>query len=452
MNADKGLCGRSYSFLGWGSKRMPIGRRLVKVMLLGMVLCLSTSAVGLWYAYWYVTDSETAARVIREHAVRYFQHAILKPGRVRVRPLVGQMVLHQIQLMQRIDGVVHETLQIPWLNVRLNPRKLFHGCLEAREIVISQPTLRLRQRRNGTWNVQDLLADPWPGPWIETPPILIRNATLEVIPYEPLATDGASTHSSTVAPGALDPSVISLANANLPAQTVTPVRASKVMLGRSPVVLRDVALKIESNGGPARIRFEGSARGDVFDRLAINGSIDFDTGRITLNGELLGLTLSETLRRRIPREGQAGFRALALNGGVVDLELSRFSYDPTATSADLLHYQVQARLRDGVWECPKLPFFINDLSAQLTVEDGVMTIKHAQGTNGGTTLGIKGTVGLDDVGQSPINLCIDATARELDQRLRARTPLEYDELWDVFRPRGQVNAEVRVAPHYPRAG
>ena len=51
-------------------------------------------------------------------------------------------------------------------------------------MVVSQPTLRLRRRRDGSWNLEGLLADPWPGPWIETPPITIQNATLELIPDE----------------------------------------------------------------------------------------------------------------------------------------------------------------------------------------------------------------------------------------------------------------------------
>ena len=77
-----------------------------------------------------------------------------------------------------------EVLQIPWLNIRINTQKLAKGRLEAREVVVSQPTLRLRRRRDGTWNLDGLLADPWPGPWIETPPITIQNATLELIPDE----------------------------------------------------------------------------------------------------------------------------------------------------------------------------------------------------------------------------------------------------------------------------
>ena len=70
------------------------------------------------------------------------------------------------------------------MNIRINTRKLAKGHLEAREVEVSQPTLRLRRRPDGTWNLDGLLADPWPGPWIETPPITIQNATLELIPDE----------------------------------------------------------------------------------------------------------------------------------------------------------------------------------------------------------------------------------------------------------------------------
>ena len=57
-------------------------------------------------------------------------------------------------------------------------------------------------------------------------------------------------------------------------------------------------------GGPEHLEFEGTARGDAFERLRLKGTIDLITGSITLEGELSGLTLSETLRRRVPREAR----------------------------------------------------------------------------------------------------------------------------------------------------
>ena len=171
---------------------MRIGRRVVKVFIWGLLLVVSISAGGLWFAYWYMTDSETAAKLIREHAVRYFPTASLEPGRVRIRPFAGEVVVRDLKLRQSIDGSFLETLRIPWLHVRIDQQKLAKGHLEAREVVVVQPTLRLRRRRDGTWNLQGLLADPWPVPWIDTPPILIRDATLELIPEDELAAPAAA--------------------------------------------------------------------------------------------------------------------------------------------------------------------------------------------------------------------------------------------------------------------
>ena len=91
----------------------------------------------------------------------------------------------------------------------------------------------------------------------------------------------------------------------------------------------------------------------LFEKLRAQGNGRPGQGTVTLEGELARLTLSETLRRRIPREAVPTVKALALNSGVVDIELKRFRYDPTAAPGSRLSYQALARLREGVWECPK---------------------------------------------------------------------------------------------------
>ena len=166
---------------------MRIGRRVLRVFVWGLLLCVSTLVGGLWFAYWYLTDGETVARLIREHAVKYFPGSNLDPGTVRVSLSGGKVVFRQLRLMQRIDDGPFEVVRIPWLNIRINNQKLAKGKFEAREVEVSQPTLRLRRRRDGTWNLDGLLADPWPGPWIQTPPITIQNGTLELIPDEETA-------------------------------------------------------------------------------------------------------------------------------------------------------------------------------------------------------------------------------------------------------------------------
>ncbi len=159
-------------------------------------MCLSILGGGLGYAYWCMTDGEWVAQLIRECAVAYFPGSTLEPGRVRVSLYGGELVFRELKMIQKIENAPFEVLRIPWLNVRINTKKLAKGRLEVRDVVVSQPTLRLRRRRDGTWNLDGLLADPWPGPWIETPPITIQNATLELIPDEEPATGGSTPEAS----------------------------------------------------------------------------------------------------------------------------------------------------------------------------------------------------------------------------------------------------------------
>jgi hypothetical protein len=428
---------------------MCIGRRVVKALLWVFILCLSIMGGGLFFAYSYITDSETAAKLIREQAVRYFPTATLEPGRVRVRPFAGEVVIRDLKLRQPIDSSFLEVLRIPWLHVQIDARKLADGQLEAREIVLVQPTLRLRRRRNGTWNLEGLIADPWPVPWISTPPIVIRDATLELIPEEEPASSSGTPAPSLSRAGNPSPSSTSNQPVAAPAasQIPLPLAPARATSGnsRGAAILRDVALKIEEVGaGSSVLRFDGSARGDVFDRLALNGTIDLNTGSITLGGQLSGLNLSESLRRRIPREAQPFVTALALNSGLVDLELHQFRYNPAALAQSRLRYQAVARLREGVWECPHLPFPIDNLSALVTAEDGVLTLSHVQGTNGQTTLRAEGIIALQEPKHMPMDLRVELSDLPLDARLRKWTPTEHDELWDVFKPRGRVDAVLQV--------
>ena len=110
-------------------------------------------------------------------------------------------------------------------------------------------------------------------------------------------------------------------------------------------------------------------------------------------------------------------------------------------------YNMVARLREGVWECPLLPFTVNDLSAVVNVENRVMTIKHARGTNGNTTLSAAGVIVLDGPNKSAVDLHVQLDDLELDDdRLRKKTPAEYKDLWDLFKPQGRVDSPSHVTP------
>jgi hypothetical protein len=404
---------------------MRLARRLAKLVLWAVALLVLLAAGAVWFAYAVVTDGETAARLIRAQAARFLPRAALELGRVNISLAHAELTINHIFVKQRIDGQPFLAARIPWLSVRMDAHELLGGRFEPREVVVSHPTLRLCRRSNGTWNLQGLLASPWPAGVIQgVPPIVINNGTVELIPREEL--EAASP--TGAAPGAA---------ASKSAQPSLSASEGGI------AVLRDVSLRVEPLKD-GRFRLDGSARGDLFEKLRLQGFIDPASGDATLSGELAGLTLSENLQRRMPAELRPAYRRLGLTRGEVDVELSRLAFRPSAPPCKRFAYDMQVRVEGGVWECPSLPFPISELKAALALADDTLTIKHASGVNGSTILRGEGAVGLSAEGAGPLDLRLDLIQLKLDHRLRERTPAQFAELWEVFRPEGMVDASIRL--------
>ena len=408
---------------------MRFGRRVLKFLVWGLVLTVTLTAAGCWLAYAFVTDSDTLTRLIQAELVPFLPNATVQIGRVEPHPIEGKVVVRHVYIRQTIDGRPFTTLEIPWLQVRFNPAQLLHRSwsgmskpIEFSGVDVAHPILRLRRRKSGPWNVQDLLADPLPVAVIENPPpVVILNGTIELVTEEaePAADPGD---------GAAPPK----AQAR---EIFTPL-------------LRDVSLNVKADAA-ARLAFDGSAKGDMFNRIAVEGAVDPASGGAHATGGLFGLTLSDALRRRLPAEFLPSFDAMALKSGEIDVDLKKLAYRPGAAAGSRLSYEVQALLHNGVCECPNLPFPINRLSAQVGVKDGVLTIAHAEGFNGSTTVRAKGTMAVGDPETAPLDLRVDVFGLELDQRVKKRTPPEFLELWDVFKPSGRVDALVHLLRNQP---
>lgn len=360
-----------------------------------LLLAIAAGTAGLVYKY--MNDSDTLSGLIRAEAPRYLPKARLELGKVRLGLVNGEVNLTQVHVRQAIDGASWLTLRIPWLQIQHDPRALLKRRFVPRKVVVAQPTLRLCRRGDGTWNIQDLLADPWPGPPMKgTPSVVIQNGTVELA-------DAASQ--------------------------------------KPAAILRDVAVEIEP-AGPDRLTFVGSAKGDAFERLSLQGTIDRVSGKVTLGGDLGKLALSETLRARLPAEFRPATARLGLVSGEVDLS-GKVVYDPSASPK--VRYEGSARVRSGDLNCPKLPFPINELSASVSVRDGVVTIERAEGFNGPTKVRVKGgRVALGDPARAPFDLSLEVTDLELDRRLRDKTPPEFAELWRDYSPSGRVSAAINL--------
>ncbi|MEJ7638893.1 MAG: hypothetical protein WKF75_13215 [Singulisphaera sp.] len=134
-----------------------------KVLLWTLALLVAVVVGGVWFAYAYATDSRTLAALVRAQAPRYLPGTHLDVGRVHVNwPFGGEVNLSQVAVRQTIDGASFQALRIPWLRIRHDARAMLKGKFEPREVVVSHPTLRLCRRRDGTWNLQGLLAHRGP--------------------------------------------------------------------------------------------------------------------------------------------------------------------------------------------------------------------------------------------------------------------------------------------------
>lgn len=380
--------------------------RIRKYLLWGFLFVASTLAGALAFAYSYITDSETLAALIREESPRYLPTSTVQVERVQLRPLVGDVEMRGASVYQRIDGKNVMTLHIPWMQVRSDLRAVFSGKVIPREVAVAQPRLRLVRRKDGTWNIQGLLADPFP-------------------------------------------------QTNLPKPIVT-ISGGAVELDDGKEVLNRVTLRIEpiSDGS---YKFEGAGRGTSFERVAIAGTFHPKTGRLVLTqGDLTGLAISESLRNRLPESLQEPLKTLGLERGEVDVSVARLTRDPKARNP--LDYDVRLTLREGVWKHPEMPFPLTGLSASASINPKTIRVDHAEGHDGKTIVHVENaTLSALDPANGPLDATVRVENLELDERLRAKTPGKLKKLWEEYAPPGRPNAgqargtvrATRVTPGAP---
>jgi len=391
---------------------MAIFRRLRKICVWAVSLALAVASGGAIAAYYYVTDSETLRDLIHREAPRFLPGCRVDVIRPRVRPFAGEVTLTHLSVRESDAAGGAPIARVPFVQVRYNPWAMTKGRFEPREVRIARPTLRLARRADGTWNLQGLLADPWPGPrGAALPPIKVEDGTVE------LADEGKKE-------------------------------------GPPLAILREVAIDIPAaTAAGSPVAFELSAKGDLFDRVHVEGTFDPSTGRVALaKGVLIRLNLSRSLQGRLPAAATSALDQVGLTAGEVDAELAMLSFDPSASPR--LHYDATARLTRGHWKCPRLPFPISDVSVEVAARDGRPVAVTAGGSDGATSFSLAGKFDLDDPAGGPFEVRLGADELPLDNRLRGWTPPRFLELWELYFPEvgrsrsasaGRVNAVVRAS-------
>lgn len=378
--------------------------RLRRLILWSIISVLAMLAGALGFAYTYITDSDTIVEIINAKLPEFLPRAQLRVDRAQLRPLIGQLDFAQTTLMQEVDGSPFPTARVPWLQFRCDLDQLWKGKFVPREIMIAQPALRLVQRRDGTWNIEGLLADPFPEAPDFRPIVRISRGMIELV----------ENHRPT-----------------------TMLHHLELTLEPDPV--RDV------------YHFSGTAQGDLFERLVVEGSIDPRTGKLCLErGEITRLNLSESLVRRLPDSWQVPWRELGISAGLLDVRVDEFTCSRTAPA--LTNLRLSLSLLGATWSGKHLPLPLSDVTASARIDRGLLTIGWLEGRYGRTRIRID-RAALDLTSPAPLDGPLSAqislTDLELDGKLKSRLPEPLQAAWEELAQPGRdglgrVTVQARV--------
>ena len=145
---------------------MRIGRRVAKVLILGPG-ALPVDPRRRALVRLHLRDRQRdAGRWIRQYAVRYLPGLGARPGPRPAWRLVDELTLHDTRIIQQVDGgavpdAPHPLAEGPGEHPEAAPRRVRRA--RGRRGAAGAAAL---PAPDGTWNLQGLLADPWPGPWL----------------------------------------------------------------------------------------------------------------------------------------------------------------------------------------------------------------------------------------------------------------------------------------------
>ncbi len=398
-------------------RRRRLLRWAITLLILGLV------GGGVW-AYRLLTDSDRLIALIQKGTPRYFPSAQLLLDRVKLSPFGGAVEIERARIRQpeqRHDRTMpswESTLEVAWLKIKQQRKALLHGRFQPVEVFIGQPRLVLRRRADATWNWQSLLAQPWPDP----PPQSLPRVVL---------------HDGTV-------------------------RWSDLATSIGGVLLRDVELGLEPENLPdGRRRFrivKAEARGDLFERLDLHGWFDPESKAFRIQGKVIGFQISDTLADRLPPELAHWIETTGLSSGQLDITLDHITnIDPTSNPASPAlepadwDYLVRVRVRKGRLETSngRLPFPIDDITATLVIQPGLVEVLAMEGTHGRTRIrNLTGVFDPQTMDQGACHLDVEVQDLQIDEALIAWAPDDLTQLAVSNGLGGRLDLHARIE-HQP---
>ena len=188
-----------------------------------------------------------------------------------------------------------------------------------------------------------------------------------------------------------------------------------------------------------RLRLEGSLDNTHLESVAFQGFIEPDTQSLVLDGQVLGLEISEELTKRIP--SQLATKIDAIQHLQLDSNFDfhveyfpRFNQSPKFT--------IKGAIVSGQWSEPALPAPVTAVRGTFVIDQSgvqIGPIKAKVGT-GTLTLHQLNRTGWQE--NAPTHLKIDASHIRLQRDIVELLPEKLQKYWDTFQPAGLIDATL----------
>jgi hypothetical protein len=313
--------------------------------------------------------------------------------------ILGGFRVNGLRLSRKDDPEKHEFLQVPSAIFYHDKEKILDGELTLRKIELIRPRLIARRRRDGTWNLQDLLRPPGDKPKAAMPAIVIHQGTLILVDQ-------------------LDPAKTAVLEIN------------------------DVGMTIINDPLP-KVTIRGAASSELLGRLQLHGTLDRDRDEAFLSFKATQIALTQALLARLPAPGPANLLDGLKLSATANLE-GRLWYHPT--QAQPLYYDVRCEVSNGKVEHPDLPLPLEKLYAKLHCNDGTLELETLTARSGKTQVEAHGKAQLPRADKE-FEVHVELKHVMLGEPLAAKLPAKIGDLHRKFQPDGPTSIHIACAQH-----
>jgi hypothetical protein len=310
-----------------------------KWLVRGVVFSVSAvlAVAGFCYQRW--TNPEAVRQQVIDKLGIHFVGAVVSVESAQMR-LLGGISVTDLRLTRRDDSTHAELAYIPSAVFYHDKEQLLDGKLVIRQIELNQPRLRVRRRKDGSWNLVGILGIPHPDEPIPT--IVVHQGILVV--EDEVACSGMPP---------IEVAAIDLTLINDPLET---------------------------------LNFQGGGRSELAGALVMSGSWNRrsdDTALILRASEIdVGPALLDRLTCYCPEVRE---HTQQLQGtGTVEAELA---YHPGVSQS--WTHQIRCHLTGGRFNHPSLPLPLDALQFSLRCADGRATIDSLQARAGTADVAIE---------------------------------------------------------------